>query len=74
MLRGSVKSNGYSLHLPVSPSLPFPCVTVCHHFSTGVYVDSGHGNLKLGTCLGGEVKEELDNVTPERIGNIERVG
>jgi hypothetical protein len=22
---------------PVSPSLPLPCVTVCHHISTGVY-------------------------------------
>ena len=25
------------LHLPVSPSLPLPCVTVCRHISTGVY-------------------------------------
>ena len=33
----SVKSTGYPLHSPVSPSLPFPCVTVCHHISTGVY-------------------------------------
>jgi len=37
MLRGSVKSTGYPLHLPVSPSLPFPCVTVCHQASTGLY-------------------------------------
>jgi hypothetical protein len=35
--RGSVKSIGYPLHSPVSPSLPFPCVTVCHHISTGLY-------------------------------------
>ena len=35
--RGSVKSTGYPLHSPVSPSLPFPCVTVCHHISSGVY-------------------------------------
>jgi hypothetical protein len=34
--RGSVKSTGYPLHLPVSPSLPLPRVTVCHHISTGV--------------------------------------
>jgi hypothetical protein len=27
MFRGSVKSTGYPLHSPVSPSLPFPCVT-----------------------------------------------
>ena len=37
MFRGSVKSTGYPLHSPVSPSLPVPCVTVCHHISTGVY-------------------------------------
>jgi len=33
----SVKSTGYPLHSPVSPSLSFPCVTVCHHVSTEVY-------------------------------------
>jgi hypothetical protein len=38
MFRGSVKSTGYLLHTPVSPSLPLPCVTVCHHISTGVYL------------------------------------
>jgi hypothetical protein len=37
MFRGSVKSTGYPLHSPVSPSLPFPCVTVFHHISTGLY-------------------------------------
>jgi len=31
MFRGSVKGTGYSLHSPVSPSLPLPCVTLCHH-------------------------------------------
>ena len=35
--RGSVKGTGYPLHLPVFPSLSLPCVTVCHHISTGVY-------------------------------------
>jgi hypothetical protein len=34
--RGSVKSTGYPLHSPVSPSLPLPCVTVCHQVSTGL--------------------------------------
>ena len=38
MFRGSVKGTGYPLHSPVSPSLPLPCVTVCHHISTGVYL------------------------------------
>ena len=37
MFWGSVKSTGYPLHSPVSPSLPVPCVTVCHHVSTGLY-------------------------------------
>jgi len=35
--RCSVKSTGYPLHSPVSPSLPLPCVTVCNHISTGLY-------------------------------------
>jgi hypothetical protein len=37
MFQGSVKGTGYPLHSPVSPLLPLPCVTVCHHISTGVY-------------------------------------
>ena len=37
MFRGSMKSTGYPLHSPVSPSSPLPCVTVCHHISTGLY-------------------------------------
>jgi hypothetical protein len=36
MFRGSVKSIGYPLHSPVSPSLTLPCVTVCLHISTGL--------------------------------------
>jgi len=36
MFWGSVKGTGYPLHLPVSPSLLLPCVTMCHHISTGV--------------------------------------
>jgi len=37
VFRGSVKGTGYPLHSPVSPSLPLPCVTVCHHVSAGLY-------------------------------------
>ena len=37
MFRGSVKGTGYSLHSPVSPSLPLPFVTMCHHISAGLY-------------------------------------
>jgi len=38
MFRGSVKSTGYPLNSPVSPSLLLPCVTVCHYISTGLYL------------------------------------
>jgi len=37
--RGSVKSTGYPLHSPVSPSLPLPCVTVRLHISIGLYTN-----------------------------------
>jgi len=37
MFQGRVKSTGYPLHSPVSSSLPLPCITVCHHISTGLY-------------------------------------
>jgi len=43
MFRGSVKSTGYPLHSPVSPSLS-PCFTVCHHISTGVYLHRKRAN------------------------------
>jgi len=33
---GSVKSTGYPLYSPVSPSLPLSRVTVCHHISIGL--------------------------------------
>ena len=33
-----VKGTGYPLDSPVSPSFPLPCVTVCHHVSTGLYL------------------------------------
>jgi len=38
MFRDSVKGTGYPLYSPFSPSLPLPCITVCHHISTGVYL------------------------------------
>jgi len=34
------KTTGYPLHSHVSPSLPLPCVTVCHQVSTELYVVS----------------------------------
>jgi hypothetical protein len=36
--RGSVDGTGYPLDSPVSPSLPLPCVTVCHHIPNAVYL------------------------------------
>ena len=47
MFRGSVKSTGYPLHSPVSPSLPLSCVTVCHHISTGIYLRPEERELLL---------------------------
>ena len=37
MFWGSVKGTGYPFHSPVSPSLPLPHITICHHISTGLY-------------------------------------
>ena len=51
VFRGSVKGTGYPLHSPVSPSLPLPCVTVCHHISAGVYQEYFLGG-KGGRCVG----------------------
>ena len=31
------KSSGYTLQSPISPSLPLPRVTVCHHVSNSLY-------------------------------------
>ena len=52
MFRGSVMGTGYPLHSPVSPSLTLPCVTVCHHISTGVYFRCEDCDTwsKLGAC------------------------
>jgi len=37
IFRGSVKSTGNPLHSPVSPSIPLPYVTMCHHISTALH-------------------------------------
>jgi hypothetical protein len=50
MFRGSMKSTGYPLHSPVSPSIPLPCVTVCHHISTGLYQRAPR-NIAQERCL-----------------------
>ena len=45
VFRGSVKGNGYPSHSPVSPSLPLPRVTVCHHISTAIYLPAFRRNV-----------------------------
>jgi len=37
------KPSGYPLHSPLSPSLPLPCVTVCHQILRALY----HDNISL---------------------------
>jgi hypothetical protein len=60
MFRCSVKSTGYPLHSPVSPSLPLSYVTVCHHISTGLYHwFAGYNDYqccKVPTCSFGTTK------------------
>jgi len=56
MFRGGVKGTEYPLHSPVSPSLPLPCVTVCHQISAGLYVrrcSSTHGTTLSPVGRGG---------------------
>jgi len=60
----SVKGTGYPLHSPVSSSLSFPCVTVCHHFSTGLYF-----SLSLCLSLSPCVKEFEVNIGVRPLSN-----
>jgi hypothetical protein len=58
MFRGSVKSIVYPLHSPVSPSLPLPCVTVCQHISTGLYMRwTWHARRSVTVCDGNNTDE-----------------
>ena len=37
------KTTGYPLHSPLSPSLPLPCITVCHQIPNELYeIQQGH--------------------------------
>jgi len=56
MLRGSVKGTGYPLHSSVSPSFLLPCVTVCHHISTGLNIRCVLSFWKCNPILNIEVK------------------
>ena len=56
MFRDSVEGTGYLLRSPVSPSLPHPCVTVCHHISAarpGRTLPPGKTRYPLYRRLGG---------------------
>jgi hypothetical protein len=57
MFRGSVKSTGYPIHSPFSPSIPLSCVTVCHHISTELYLllTTNRGHVPISPYLGGLV-------------------
>jgi len=58
------KTTGYPLHSHVSPSLPLPCVTVCHQVSTELYqakemkVKENRCMNKVGKGRGNECKIE----------------
>jgi len=56
MFRGSVKSTGYPLHSPVSPSLPLPCVTVRHRVSNALY-------LRYSMCFHGVKTQHASHAT-----------
>ena len=59
MFRGSVESTGYPLHSPVSPSLPLPCVTVCHHISSGLYNCRETPDTFIMGQISGTLREDL---------------
>jgi len=79
MFRGSVKSTGYPLHSPFFPSLPLPCVNVCHHISTAVYLNlfnlfsnSPHRCLwrvmRRSSAVVGVVQTVVQMCCPQRLG------
>jgi len=76
MFRGIVKSTGYPLHSPVSPSLLLPCVTVCHHISTGLYFPSllflapysARARGRYGTK--NTMEPRTDRVSPQAVHNM----
>ena len=69
MFRGSVKSTGYSLNSPVSPSLPLQCVTVCHHVSFGPYIPGNTASRQMD-----EHKSRILNANGEMWDHFAAVG
>ena len=74
MFRGSVKSTGYPLHLPVSPSHPLPWVTVCHHVSAGLYSTGSVVECTFVVCSIGQDGQVRAILNWEVIFNRTRVG
>ena len=67
MFRCSVKSTDYPIHSPVSPSLPLPCVTVCHHIPTGVYLRCRRGRWR--PCVEGSCEYFEHETSPLALTN-----
>jgi hypothetical protein len=70
MFQGSVKSTGYPLRSPVSPSLPLPCVTVCHHISTGLFLPSYPTSFNISFCFSYFQHDMNDSPEPKIIPSL----
>jgi hypothetical protein len=66
MFQGSVKSTGYTLHSPVYPSLPLPCVQVCHHIACNWTLNLSHEKSPH------RMPKPFDSPCFHRLGNIRR--
>ena len=73
MLLGSVKSTGYPLHSPDSPSLPHPCVTTFQLDSTTskklLTTDTARQHVAL--CLKRQLITSLVKIGPDSKAELE---
>ena len=67
MFQASVKGTGYPLHSVISPSLPLPCVTVCHLFPRGVKRPGRTVNHSPPSSSGVKERLELYLYSPPRL-------
>jgi hypothetical protein len=79
MFRGSVKSTGYPLHSSVSLSLPLPCVAVCHHILTGLYLPTSELTLSCLSPMHNTIPSTIQadhsvvvscNINQQKIGHV----
>jgi len=70
--RRSVKGTGYPLHSSLSPSFPLPCVTMCHHVSTGLY--SSTPSLTSALDWGEWSKPRPDRFNPGKLPDTDYAG